>query len=321
VTDAPREAGGVEVSLVVPQAFPGAAEDELAGIVARVRGRHGLGAFELVWPDDRDAAACLTRELEGTRLVLLAGLPLLRAGATLSGPDGPRQVGVRAVAAVIEQAVDAGAEAVMVTSGPRHVGMPRDEQIAALTDSLVECAALSASAGVRLRLEPTDTDVQHRQLIGPTALALEVVGRVADRGQQVDLNLDLSHLLQLGESPERSLQTAVEHCSHVHLANVVLDPGHALYGDRHPPFGLEGSSVDSAALAAAVGVLVSSGYLAPSRSALIGVEVIPPRRADADETLAAALAEVDAALAAHGLVRSGASGLTRSGGGAAGRAR
>lgn len=297
---------GVDVSLVVPQAFPAATDDELADVVGRARASHGLDAFELVWPEDADAAARLADNLDGARVVLLAGLPLLRAGATLSGPDGPRRAGIRAVAAVLDQAASAGAEAVMVTSGPRSSGMDSAEQASALVDSLVVCAALARERGVRLRLEPTDTDVQHRQLVGPTALALEILTRVAERGEVVDLNLDLSHLLQLGESPERSIEAAREHCTHVHLANVVLDPGHVLYGDRHPPFGLDGSSVGSEALSAAVGHLAGSGYLDPSRRALLGVEVIPLRGTDAEQTLDVALAEVDAALGAHGLIRNGA---------------
>lgn len=292
--------GGAGLSLVLAQAFPGIPDAEVPGVIHRARELHGFAAFEVVPATDAATASRVAATLAdgGSRSVFLAGLPLLRAGATLSGDAASRADGVRIVGEVVRAAADAGAEAVMVTSGPLDTRISVSDQASGFVDALAVLASLArdVAPGMRIRIEPTDTDVQHRQFVGATALTMELVRAVGRRGEVVDVNLDLSHLLQLGERPEASLEVARSVCDHVHLANCVLDPAHLLHGDRHPPFGTPGSLVDLDRLAAALAALRRFGYLDAGASTLVGLEVIPPAGDEPWATLAAAIDDVAHAL-------------------------
>lgn len=289
------------MSLVVAQAFPGVDDDEVPGIIDRAAAEHGFEAFEVVPARTPSVRAVVASTLASRSVgaVFLAGLPLLRAGATLSGLAEERRRAVATVRDIIEQSADAGAEAVMTTSGPQDPLLSHMDAVAALVDSLTELAAFAAerAPGVTVRLEPTDTNLQHRQLVGGTALAMDVVAGVRALGQRIDLNLDLSHILELGEEPAESFKLAASSCQHVHLANCAIAPGHPLRGDRHPPFGHPGTEVGAAELAGAVRALRGTGYFA-NGDLLLGLEVIPIAGDDPWETLRTAVAERDAALAA-----------------------
>lgn len=290
---APSPVAPARFSLVVPQAFPGIGDDEVPGVIERATAEHGFAAVEVTPAEDSAVRRAVRSALDrtGVGALFLAGLPLLRAGVALCSAGEGRRRAVSVVRDTIEQARDAGAAAVLVTSG-RADGPDGGAALSRLVDSLSELAGFAAAAapGVRLRLEPTDTDLQHRQLVGATALAVSVAEQLGARGLALDLNLDLSHLLELGEEPEQSLALARPHCRHVHLANCVLRPGHPLRGDRHPPFGHPGSLVGGPELAGALRSLDRLGYLAPD--AVIGVEVTPLPGEDPWATLAAAVAAV-----------------------------
>jgi sugar phosphate isomerase/epimerase len=282
------------LSLVLPQAFPGLGDDEVPGVIERAAHEHGFELVELTPAAGPAAQRAIRSSLDraGVQALFLAGLPLLRAGVALCSAGEKRRRAVAVVRDTIEQARDAGAAAVLVTSGRADGAEDRATALSRLVDSLTELAAFAAEVapGLRLRLEPTDTDLQHRQLVGATSLAVSVVEQVGERGLDLDLNLDLSHLLELGEQPAQSLGRARPHCSHVHLANCVLEGGHPLRGDRHPPFGYPRSLVGVDELAETLRSLDRLGYLAPD--VVIGLEVIPLAGDDPWATLATAVAAV-----------------------------
>ena len=281
-------------SLVLPQAFPGLDDGAVPGVVERAAAEHGFDVVELTPAVGSAARRAIGSGLEraGVGAVFLAGLPLLRAGVALCSAGEDRRRAVAVVRDTIEQASEAGAAAVLVTSGRSDDPLDRGAALSRLVDSLSELAAFAAEVApeLRLRLEPTDTDLQHRQLVGATTLAVSVVEQVGQRGLDLDLNLDLSHLLELGEQPAQSLARARPHCSHVHLANCVLERGHPLRGDRHPPFGHPRSLVGVPELAETLRSLDRLGYLAPD--VVIGLEVTPLAGDDPWATLATAVAAV-----------------------------
>ena len=283
-------------SLVVPQAFPGICDDEVSAVATTAAARHGFTSMEITAMESDAQIARTVSEIDGLATVLLAGLPLLRAGVSLSDAGESRSEAIRVSRRAVDAAASMGATAVMVTSG-RNV--PAAEHPAAtdrFVDSLVELGDYATGQGVQLRLEPTDTEVEHKQLLGSTRMAVELVQRVAKQGPIIDLNLDLSHLLQLGEDPATALALAVDHCRHFHLANCVISsPELELYGDRHPPFGYPGSEVAKPELRAVLGALHSAGYFEGSKSTTVGIEVIPPAGSDPWEVLDTAVGEVGAA--------------------------
>ena len=299
-----RFGGGARFSLVLAQAFPGIADEDVPGIMDRAGDEHGFEVFEVV-----PAVAARTRthvagtaRRRGAGLVYLAGLPLMRADATLIGEFESRRRAIAMVKDIAEQAAEAGAESVMITSGRLDAGADHDEAVSRLVESFIELAVFAAehAPGVMLRLEPTDTDLQHRQLVGSTELALSIVRRVRAAGQAMDVNLDLSHLIELGEVPRDSLAIAAFACRHVHLANCAIEVGHPLRGDRHPPFGTPGTEVGIVELASGVDDLRSTGYLSGEPVSIIGLEVTPLTGDDAWSTLSRAVADLDSALASAG---------------------
>jgi len=292
----------VRPSLVVPQAFPGLSDADLTMTIARAAEDHGFRVLEIVAPESDallDAAGKAARSRDAA-LILLAGLPLLRARASLSA-DGPeRRKAVETVARILDRASAVGAEAVLVTTGPDPAPSARAAAVERLVESLVELSDRASGSGVTVRLEPTDTNLHHRQVVGPTALAVDLVRRVARRGGRIDINLDLSHIIELGESPGEAFAAAAGDCRHVHLANCAVEPGHPLRGDRHPPFGWPGTEVDQRTLARALTSLDRSGYFADA-ACVLGVEVIPPEDRDPWATLGEAVAAVGAAMERAGL--------------------
>lgn len=303
-------AGVAALSVVHPQAFHGLAGRDLAADCARLLGTYGMDTVELAVPGTPDtpphprwASLRMMFESRGVRPIVLGGLALLAADASLSAGGQRRDEALRIGRWLVEQALQVGAGRVLVTSGPDLGPGAREQARARLVATLVEldrwAADRAETAGVerlRIVLEPTDRGLEHRQLVGPTEEALEVVAEAASRGAHVGLNLDLSHLLQLGEDPAVAVRQARPWCDHVHLANCVIrDPQNPWFGDRHPPFGTPGSEVGIRELAAFLGALAEAGYLTAARSVVVGVEVRPAPGADPWWTLTEAMSALDAA--------------------------
>jgi sugar phosphate isomerase/epimerase len=234
----------------------------------------------------------------GATVIMLGGLPLLRAGLSLSSSGADRDTAVDFARLLIDDAASCGASRLLLTSGPDRPD-DRDTARAELARSLSELHRYCAvrAPDLLLSLEPTDRTIRHRQLIGPTREALEVI-RACDG--LIEINLDVSHLLQLGEDPIASLRLAAPHTRHVHLANCVLtDPAHPLYGEHHPPFGIPDSDVGPEQLITLLNAMSIAGYFDPAHPTTVSLEVVPPEGADpwqvADEAVRQAAAALRAA--------------------------
>jgi sugar phosphate isomerase/epimerase len=272
---------GAILSVVVSQAFPGLSEEQLPTVVRRIVGELGFRAIEIVSIADARIREEVRMALEnaGASAICLGGLPLLKAGLSLSSDGDSRAQAVAFVCQLVDDADSFGARALLLTSGRDVDEIDRPAAQARLIDSLLQVCeyALGRGLDLRVRLEPTDRNIRHRQLIGPTEEALEIATQVGRRVDNFDLNLDLSHLLQLGENPLEGLRRAAGHCHHVHLANCVLeDPTSPLFGEQHPPFGYQGSEVGVQQLATILRTLSNEGYLATPDLSTIGLEVVPP---------------------------------------------
>ncbi|HIE09304.1 MAG TPA: sugar phosphate isomerase/epimerase [Armatimonadetes bacterium] len=271
------------VSTVLFMSFPKATEDPKAYIegLETVATDDFFTAVEVTKLDDdearRDAVSIV--KSAGLEVIFGAQYVLLSGGLNLNALDeSERRRAVDAVKACFEQAVEFGAKVVAVLSGPDPGEGSREEAKGALVRSLVELCK-EAPEGVWISLENFDREVDKKCLIGPTAEAAEVAGKVKEEAPNIGLTVDLSHLPLLGEEPEESISTAFEHLIHVHIGNCVKgDPSHPAYGDKHPRFGIEGGENDVRAVHKFFQVLYYSGYFTkdlPTRLPVIGIEVKP----------------------------------------------
>lgn len=97
-----------------------------------------------------------------------------------------------------------------------------------------------------LSLEPGDTDVDWKELVGSTDLAIEFAKKIKAEFGNFELTIDTSHLLQLEEDPLESIKKAKDYTNHIHLANCLLKNSSSIYfGDKHPDFDLENSELTS----------------------------------------------------------------------------
>lgn len=285
------------LSVVQPQAFPGLPLRELPNCIERLSGEFGVRAVEVTRIPDAQLRGRVREAVlaSDTEVIFLAGLQLLGNRDGLNAHGAGRARAVSLVRQLIDEAGEIGATRIMVTSGRDPIESSRPDAFRRLTESLAELCEYAAdrTPPMSVSLEPTDRSLDHRQLVGPISDALAVIGDVGTNVENLELNVDLSHLLQLGENLAEAIQAAAGACRHVHLANWArVDVGHPLYGDTHPPFGLQGSEVGSPQLADFIGLLIGAGYFEKVRRTLVGVEVRPLPGADPWSTLREAVAVV-----------------------------
>lgn len=143
-----------------------------------------------------------------------------------------------AVNALVESflfARQAGSEYVLINSGAR----PEQEKddilcLNYLKESISELHYRVKD--IQILLEPGDRDVEYRHLLGHTDTAVSFVEDMRDEVPCLGLVFDISHIAQLNEDLYTSWSQAKKYCTHVHLANCVLNKLSPLYGDKHPLF-------------------------------------------------------------------------------------
>lgn len=185
-----------------------------------------------------------------------------------------RQRVVKVLEAEMRQALDLGAGAMAVLSGPDPGPDDRPAAADALVKTLQELCDLGRRNGVRVTLETFDRDIDKRALIGPSEEAAAVAQRV-DR-DNFGLIIDLSHLPLQRETPREALGNVADHLVHAHFGNCVLkDPDNPAYGDLHPRFGYPGSEVGVPELTEYLRVLLEMGFLNPEAPPIVSAEVKP----------------------------------------------
>lgn len=254
----------------------------------------------------------------GRRLSLAGVRPTFDIGGTVS--DGELRLqstdpAIRAGAletakGLVDQALLLGAGVADLNPGPDPGAGDRSRELAHLADSLMRLCEYAAGRAGELRsrpgsapsaggvepeglltisLEHFDREVDKKRILGPTEEATEFVAQIRRRIPNIGLTMDLSHLVLLGEDPGASIATAGEYVTNAHISNCILANREDLrWGDRHPPFFLPGSSVDSTIVASFVSGLRKIGYFKalPGASGMLTFQVKP--NADEDPLLVAA---------------------------------
>ncbi len=172
----------------------------------------------------------------GMRGVYIAVIPLKEKLLHLCGVDEDnRRQAVSLAKGAMEEAQRLGAATVMFNSGRIAEGQV-EEGLEALYRSFTELFEHKAKKGlaVALELEPCDSAMDARQLLGPIARTGAFVSRLHDGGMPLMLTLDSAHTSEEGESFAEALTTLRPYCNHIHFANCrISDPQDALYGDKH----------------------------------------------------------------------------------------
>ena len=256
-------------------AFPGSNADPAAFVrsVETIADDAFFMAVEIGAVPDAGLRAQTIEILRASRLsVVYEAHPRLREAALdINSLDSARRAAaVEAGKRSIDEAAQIGAERLNVASGPDPGAAAREDGAAALVDSLCELAAYAASVGgPTLSLVPFPRDAGE-SLIGPTAEAVTVVRLVREVYPDVGLTLDTSHMVLMHEGASTALAAAAPYLGQMHLANVV-----PAAGNRAPPFGVVGGSLDVPQLVETLLALFRVGFLGAGRRPLVCFRVAP----------------------------------------------
>lgn len=137
----------------------------------------------------------------------------------------------------LNEARDNGMERVMINSGRSVADVDKGlEALAASVADLYEHAE-KINFPLRLCLEPCDSWMDARHLVGPYARAVSFVKTVRGRGYPLTLTMDSAHTVEEGEDFRAAVMAAKPYCNHIHFANCqIADPLDPLYGDKHLGF-------------------------------------------------------------------------------------
>jgi sugar phosphate isomerase/epimerase len=267
-----------------------------------ILGDEDFEAVEITTAFDTCEMATIAALVNSTqfRLVLSGGSIFLKEGWDLSSPDGEvRQRGQARVKEIFESAISLGADAVLVFSGPDVEGELRPVAMDAFKSSIVTLSDYARQHfgpdAPQIQVETFDRGLTVRRLLGPSDEAASLIRSAQRDGAVAGLTLDLSHIHQQGEDPEKVPEKIGEFLTHVHLSNCIIDdPQHPLYGDQHPPFGWPGSRVGRGELTRFLEALDRSEFFRRSfreERPIISLEVKPPPDSNPYSVLAKAKAD------------------------------
>lgn len=281
----------MKVGLVHFMAYPSAmtGEGEILKTVRRVLEDDYFDAIELTHISDpavrREVASLVCQS--GAALGYGAQPQLMRGGENLNSLD--ESLRLRALSrlkACVDEACEMGAQGIAFLAG-KYDAARREEHYQALVRSTREiCAYAREQGSLQVNLEVFDYDVEKCSLIGPAPLAARFAKEITAEFDHFGLMLDLSHMTQLHETMDESVDPVARFIRHVHIANAVLVPGAPAYGDQHPRFGFPGSEVDVQLLVRFLRKLFDVGYLGAGKRPVVAFEVKPWGDEDSEMVLA-----------------------------------
>ena len=205
--------------------------------------------------------------------------------------EGKRQSAVQNVFKIIDEACAYGCQ-VLYVMGFEAPG----DRAQGLAKFIVSLAELSDYARKKDPLRPITISVENFYklkespfLIGPTREVAQILRDLRRDHPNVGLTFDTSHILQLKEDLPATYSAVQDVIAHVHLSNCLLgDPSSPFYGDKHPPYGLEGSEMGIPELAGFFKTLGNAGHFRrtfPTGKPVLSLEVITPMNKSPEKTL------------------------------------
>ena len=213
---------------------------EMAGFLAET-GVQGIEFYH-----DGEGAGRVGRVLADTGLagVYIAVIPLKEKLLHLCDTDeGGRRAALALMEGCMDAAADNGIPMVMFNSG--RIGADPQAGLLVLRASVAALYEYAARRGYKLGLclEPCDSNLDARQLIGPAARTKALLESLHADGYPLSLTLDTAHVAEEGEDFASTLALLRPYCQHIHFANCVLgDPASPLYGDKHVGYEYPGTA-------------------------------------------------------------------------------
>lgn len=292
----------MQVGIVHFMAYPECLKGEgpVLETVRRIAEDDFFSAIEVTWIKDPAVREAVARLLEQAHLAVGYGAqpPLLTQKLDLNAFDaGERKRAVDQVKACIDEAVQLGAKAVAVLSGPASAGR-RDEAIKLLVDSLRDLCGYARTRGpLPIFLETFDHQIDKKCLIGPSEDARTVAAELGRDFPDFGLMIDLSHLPLQGETPQHCFGLVKEYIGHIHIGNCILKAGHPASGDQHPRLGHPDGVNDVLQVAEFLEALFAIGYLGEGRRPIVAFEVKPLPGESSEAVIAGAKRTLQAAWA------------------------
>ena len=218
---------------------------------------------------------------ESSHLSLAYIAPLLRKKMDLNSLDeSERDRAVKEVKLSIDEAIELGAERVMIISGPDPGASLRNDATRLLVDSLKEICAYAEENRVGISLEAMDRTVEKKCLIGPARDAAALARTMRKDYRKFGILYDMGHGPLLEENPRSALTILKNYLVQIHVGNCVKVIGNPAYGDRHPRFGVDGGMHDVGDLTRFLKILFDIGYLGSGtrgngKLPIVGLEVSP----------------------------------------------
>lgn len=263
--------GLMQVGIVHKMIFPRAQSEEgqILKTIRKILEDPFFGAIEVSCIEDKKKKSELARLLKMSRMAIIYVSGTVSRGLNLhSSNDEERNNSILEVKRLIDDAYFLGAFILNLASGPDPGKNERKGARKLLVDSLCQLCryAQDKSSHLMLSLETFDREIDKKLLIGPTVEAKEVAEKVRKKWENFGLTIDLSHIPLIGESIEEALTTARDYLVHIHIGNCILkDRNNSRYGDKHPPFGVEGGEIDVPQVTEFLKILKEIGYFSEAK--------------------------------------------------------
>ena len=204
-----------------------------------------------------------------------------------------RQRAIKKVERIIDEACEYGCKILYVMGFEPPAAQEMDRAIRKFANSL---ATLSDYASRKNPAAPLTISVENFYilsenpfLLGPTREVAQIVRDVRCDHPNVGLTFDTSHILQWREDLPSTYFAVQDAIAHIHLSNCLIrDKSSPFYGDKHPPYGMVGSEIGIAELAAFLRILKDAGSFSctfPTGKPVLSLEVIPPPGRTPEATL------------------------------------
>lgn len=230
------------------------------------------------WREYSKIKHCLKRK--GLESIFLAGYPIKTQNLDIGAMDeNARLKAVEAIKHWIDVAYYLGSKKILILSGP-VVEEDRQKAYSNTIESLRQLCEYADSKAKDHRLEITleffNDKGEPYLLIGPVSKTVEIAQSICNQYDNFGITFDISHVVQLGEDIEKSLAKLYKYTNHFHIANCVTkDSRSEFFGDKHPPFGMEGSDISEQEICLFLDVLKK--HFGINDCITIGAEVIAPK--------------------------------------------
>lgn len=235
------------------------------------------------WNEYDDIKKCLDKY--NVESVFLAGYDIKTNGLDIGSSDlAQRKRAIDGIKHWIDVSGYLDSVKMLIMSGPAAEQGHRDSAFSNTVNSLMELCDYNKNARLEITLEFFNDRGEPYLLIGPSGITADLARQIVNKYDNFDITYDLSHVIQLKEDVEHSLIKLHDYTNHIHIANCVInDKLSSFFGDKHPPFGIEGSEVSEKEVLSFL-KMVKQIY-GDKDDVIIGMEVAAPEGVSPDNLL------------------------------------